>query len=214
MLSGHLDSAALAKAIASFRSFMPAINIGARPGASVENASCALIIPWAFLDYAPPPRRLARPSARRADVASLRGAHRAPVRPGHHHAQPRAAGDPGGGGGFVSRTNPQSGSGRAQIRAADDLLPDRRRRSGRAFARQAGGGMGRGQALSGARHHQLRARRHLDGPHRPRAGGDGEGRHAAAGPWRGDRSPRSTSSTARRCSWTRCWRRCSSGIRA
>ncbi len=39
MLLGHLDSAALAKAIASFSSFMPAINIGARPGASVENAS-------------------------------------------------------------------------------------------------------------------------------------------------------------------------------
>ena len=44
---------------------------------------------------------------------------------------------------------------------------------------------------------------------RPRPGGDGEGGHAAAGAWRGDRSPTSTSSTARRCSWTRCWRRCS-----
>ncbi len=75
-----------------------------------------------------------------------------------------------------------------ELRAADDLLPDRRRRSGRADARQGRGRVGRGQALSGACHHQLRARRDLDGPRRARAGGHGEGRHAAAGPWRGDRS--------------------------
>src|SRR5260370_34980288 len=37
MLGGHLDSAAWAKAMASFRAFMHAINIGARSGASVEN---------------------------------------------------------------------------------------------------------------------------------------------------------------------------------
>ena len=50
------------------------------------------------------------------------------------------------------------------------------------------GRVGRRQALSRARHDQLGARRHLDGRDRPRPGGDGEGRHAAAGPWRGDRS--------------------------
>src|SRR6267378_786682 len=118
MLSGHLDPADFAKAIASFSSFMPAINIGACPGASVENA-------YALFDHAPPSRRLARPSARRADVAGLRRAYGAPVRARHHHAQSRAAGDPGRRGRVVPRTNPQSGSGAAQIRAADDLLPDR-----------------------------------------------------------------------------------------
>src|SRR4030095_10296375 len=73
MLLGHLDSAALAKAIASFSSFMPAINIGARPGASVENGNVA-----PEFDHAAPPRRLARPSARRADAAGLRRAYGAP----------------------------------------------------------------------------------------------------------------------------------------
>src|ERR1041385_4587885 len=38
MLAGHLDSAALAKAIASLRSVIPAINIGACPGATLETA--------------------------------------------------------------------------------------------------------------------------------------------------------------------------------
>src|SRR5258708_7937882 len=37
MLAGTLDSAAWAKAMASFKAFMHAINIGARSGASVEN---------------------------------------------------------------------------------------------------------------------------------------------------------------------------------
>src|SRR6516165_4990019 len=36
MLAGHLDCDRSAKSIASFNAFMPAINIGARAGASVE----------------------------------------------------------------------------------------------------------------------------------------------------------------------------------
>ena len=136
----------------------------------------------------PPPRRLARPSARRGDAGGLRGAHGPPVRPRRHHAQPGAAGDEGRRGRRLSRPNSQSGSGRARIRAADDLLPDRRGRSGRAGARQGRGRVGRGQALSRARHDQFGARRDLDGRDRPRPRGDGEGRHAAAGPWRGHRS--------------------------
>ena len=47
-----------------------------------------------------------------------------------------------------------------RLRAADDLLPDRRGRARRDRARLRGGRLGRRQALSGRRHHQLRARRH------------------------------------------------------
>src|SRR5689334_18307359 len=42
MLAGHLDCAIWAKAIASFNAFMPAINIGGRPWASVETAGMAM----------------------------------------------------------------------------------------------------------------------------------------------------------------------------
>src|SRR5712671_3753772 len=94
MSAAHLDSIDWAKAMASFIAFMHAINIGGGAGASVET-------PYGHAHYAlhPPARRLARPSARRADARGLRSAHGAPIRPRHHHAQPRAAGDQGRRGG-------------------------------------------------------------------------------------------------------------------
>ena len=172
-----------AKAIASFRSVMHAINIGGGAGASVETHMSQ---PTTLSIRRPDDWHVHLRDGR--DAGGLRRAHGAPVRPRHHHAQPGAAGDQGRRGRGLSRANSQSGSGRARVRAADDLLPDRRRRSGRARARQERGRVGRRQALSRACHDQLGARRDLDGRDRPRPRGDGEGRHAAAGPWRGHRS--------------------------
>src|SRR5690242_13043043 len=123
MSAAHLDSMDWAKAIASLRSVMHAINIGGGAGASVETPYGPLFNATAHNAVDPPPRRLARPSARRADAGGLRDSYGAPVRPRHHHAEPGAAGDQGRRGRLVPRTNPQSGSGRAQVRALDDLLP-------------------------------------------------------------------------------------------
>src|SRR3954463_10843285 len=136
MSAAHLDSIDWAKAMASFRAFMHAINIGGAAGASVETPYGPAFNATARNAVDPPTRRLARPSARWADAGGLRGAYRTPIRPRHHHAQPGAAGDQGGRGGFVSGANSQRGPGRAKVRAADDLLPHRRRRPGRAGARQ------------------------------------------------------------------------------
>src|SRR6185437_13018013 len=113
MSAAHLDSMDWAKAIASLRSVMHAINIGGGAGASVET-------PYGHSDNAlhSPARRLARPPARRADAGGLCDSHGAPVRPRHHHAQPGAAGDQGRRGRVVPRANSQSGSGRARVRAA------------------------------------------------------------------------------------------------
>ena len=76
----------------------------------------------------PPPRRLARPSARRRDAEGGRALHRAAVRAGDRHAQSGAAGDHA-----PRRQRPiATGSSRPRrpgLHAADDLLSDRRSRS-------------------------------------------------------------------------------------
>src|SRR6201986_2846680 len=105
MSAAHLDSIDWAKAIASFSAFMHAINIGGAAGASVETRYGPLVNATAHHAFHSPPRRLARPSARRADAGGLRRAHRAPIRPRHHHAQPGATGDQGRRSRLVPRTN-------------------------------------------------------------------------------------------------------------
>src|SRR6185436_5832435 len=79
MSGAHLDSMDWAKAIASLRSFMHAINIGGRTGASVETPYGPAFNATADNALHPPPRRLARPPARRADACSLRRTHGAAV---------------------------------------------------------------------------------------------------------------------------------------
>ena len=61
-----------------------------------------------------------------------------------------------------------------------------------------------GEALPRGRHDQFRLGRARFRQGAPGAGGDGRDRPAALRPWRGRRTPRSTSSTARRCSSTAC----------
>src|SRR3954468_19333164 len=111
MSAAHLDSIDWAKAMASFSAFMHAINIGGAAGASVETPDGPVFNATADDALDPPPRRLARPPARRPDAGSLRGSYGAPIRPRHHHAQPGAARDQSRRGRCLSRSNSQSGSG-------------------------------------------------------------------------------------------------------
>ncbi len=158
MLAGHLDRGGLGEGDGVFQ-IGHARNQHWSPSGSKRRKRNA----FSRFDHDPPPRRLARSPARRGPARCLRRAYGPPVRPRHHHAEPGAAGDEGGGGQRLSRTHPRRRAEGFAFRAVDDLLPDRWRRSGRADARQGRGRVGRRQALSGARHDKLRAWCDVDG---------------------------------------------------
>ena len=203
MLLGHLDSAAWAKAIASFRAFMHAINIGARPGASVENASC--LFPLRSPSAAPTTGTSICATGRCSHACAVHTARqfaRAIIMPNLVPPVTKVA---------------EAASYRERIRRAvpADLefeplmtcyLTDGADPAELLRGRQDGVWVAAKLYPAHATTNSAHGVTSMDA-HRPRAGGDGEGRHAAARPWRGDRSPTSTSSTARRCSSTRCWHR-------
>ena len=147
-----------------------------------------------------------------AMLRQVRAVDGAAVRARDRDAEPGAAGDHGRGGAGLSRTHPRGAPAGRRVHAADDLLSDRRRRSGRNRARLRGGRLRRGKTLPGARDDALGAWRHRYRPGHAGAGADGRDRHAALDPWRGRPTPRSTSSTARpyssSASSTRCAAAC------
>ena len=141
------------------------------------------------LDH-PPPRRLARPPARRRDAGGGGALYGAAVRPGDRDAEPRAAGD-------ERRRRPRPIATRilaalpdgTRLHAADDLLPHRPGRAGRAGARLRGRASWPPPSSIPAHATTNSAHGVTDIAHPPPgARGDAADRHAAARPWRGDRS--------------------------
>jgi hypothetical protein len=188
MSGAHLDSMDWAKAIASLRSFMHAINIGGRTGASVETP------------YGPPltqqPTTL---SIRRPDdwhvhlrdgpMLAACAVTRPAVRPRHHHAQPGAAGD----------RVAEAAAYRDRIRRAvpadlgfEPLMTCYLTDGADPAELKRGKEEGVWVAAKLYPAHATTNSAHGSPPWTGRqgAGGDGEGRHAAAGPWRGDRRRR------------------------
>ena len=99
------------------------------------------------------------------------------------------------GGARLPRPHRRGGAGRRVVRAADDAVPDRHAGADE-IRRAREAGIAARQALPGRRDDQQRCRRDRAAQDLRRARGDAAHRHAAAGPWRGHRSRRSTCSTA------------------
>ena len=137
------------------------------------------------------------------DAARRSRLHRAAVRAGDRHAQPRAAGDDAStaAAAYRDRIVAAAGAGFTPLMTCyltDEADPDE---IARGFERRR---VDRRQALSGRRDDQQRQRRHRHPQHPSGARADAGDRHGAAASTARSPTRTSTCSTARRCSSTAC----------
>ncbi len=136
-------------------------------------------------DHPAPPRRLAPAPARRRGAEGGPARNRAPFRPCHRDAEPRAPGGHRRAGLGLSAAHSRGPAHGPGLHTADDALPDGKDRP----VRREGGGEGRhhrrGQALPRRGDHQLGLGRARLRQGAPRARGDGRDRPAALRPRRG-----------------------------